>query len=317
MKIAILLFGLLALPFSPARAAITYFYEMGGDFTRVDTITLTQTGPVFVQTGGNITTLNQSGPGVCYIYIDGAYAAEGDHSIRDASTTTTEAVYQAVLGPGNHTIQTSIASGAGSSSSYTYIRLENEAGPLDQTTINQITQLYQSADTALQTQLTTLIQNTAADLQNQIDAANASITQLQQDLAQQLTALQNTQANDEAAISALQQRISTDESAIAALQAQAGTQQNQLQILANAEAAHYATVEAQIGSLSTQVSTLNNTTVRKSNVNTYLLYGGAAVGAGGLGFGIYDAWFNRPDDPFSVVPNSDEAAAIPITTDEN
>ncbi|MDE1171729.1 MAG: hypothetical protein PW734_11075, partial [Verrucomicrobium sp.] len=77
MKIAILLFGLLALPFSPARAAITYFYEMGGDFTRVDTITLTQTGPVFVQTGGNITTLNQSGPGVCYIYIDGAYAAEG------------------------------------------------------------------------------------------------------------------------------------------------------------------------------------------------------------------------------------------------
>lgn len=177
--------------------------------------------------------------------------------------------------------------------------------------------MYQSADTALQTQLTTLIQNTAADLQNQIDAANASITQLQQDLAQQLTALQNTQANDEAAISALQQRISTDESAIAALQAQAGTQQNQLQILANAEAAHYATVEAQIGSLSTQVSTLNNTTVRKSNVNTYLLYGGAAVGAGGLGFGIYDAWFNRPDDPFSVVPNSDEAAAIPITTDEN
>ncbi len=278
-----------------ARATITYFYDNGGAFTRTDVVTLTQTGRVFIQTGGNAASLAEVSDNA-YIAIDGTTVTTSYHTIRDASETAVICTWEATLPAGDHSITTSVSAQNGASDTFTYIELEDESGPLDQSTIDQITTLYQSADDQLRSDLTTIVQNTEAGLQGQIDAANASITQLQQDLSQQIAALQATQSTDETAIAQLQQKVAADEDAISALQAQSAAQQRQLQTLTDAEAAHLAALQSQFDALSSQVTTLNSTTVHKSNLNTYLLYGGAAAGLGGIGFGVYDTWFNRPDE---------------------
>lgn len=274
----LLILGLLLCP-PPSFGAVTYFYSNGGIFNRTDTITLTQSGPVYVQTGGDVTSNDQSGDNRAYIYIDGTLVDLSFHSVRDGSTTYVEAVWQVTLPAGAHQIRTQVNAEAYAAGTYTYIRLENESGPLDNSTVAQINALIQTATGPLEDSLTTIVQSTEADLQNQINTNAASIAQLQQELAD----LQNGQSTNVGA-------IASDESALAILQAQNLAQESQLQTLMAAEALHNAKTQSDIDALSGRITVLNNTAARKSPINTGLLYGAAAAGSIGLGLGAYGAF---------------------------
>ncbi len=317
---------LLAFALGPARAAVTYFYAPGGNFDQTQPITLTQTGEVFIETGGSISSNYQVDSGAT-IWVDGVQVIFSDHSIRDGSQSAVNALWDVVLPAGDHTIRTSVVGSAAgaANNTYSYIRLEDEVGPYDQEMITNITNAYEEADTALQEEMTTLIQNAETDLQNQIDATNANVTQLQDQLTaltQQVETIQQNQSGDEATIAQLQQEISADEGLIAELQAGQSGLQGQLQTLTDLVQAHLAALQAEIDSVSGQVTVLSNTTARKSSLTTSndLIYGAAGVGAAGLGVGVYllSSRHAPPDlDDAAMPPSTDDHGDNPTVFDNS
>jgi hypothetical protein len=303
---------------SGAAAQQTLFFAPGGAFTQTNTITLTQAGEVLIETGGTIASTSQVDSGAT-IWVDGAQVSYSDHSVRDASQTAVLAFWDTTLAAGTHTIETSVTAPAGgASNTFIYICEENELGAVDQEVVSEITNEYQAADSQLQSDLTTLIQNTENQLQSQINTTNGNVTQLQQQLTaltQQLSTLQGNQSTDEGTITQLQQQIAADESAIATLQAQGAAQQTQLQALTEAEDSHYSTLESQLNSLSGQVTNLSNTSVRKSSLNTYLLYGAAGAGATGLGLGAYSLFFNQTSLGTSPVSSPADSGLLDVSPD--
>lgn len=273
-----------ALAVHPAQAAVTCFSAPGGDYDITTSIYLTQTGEVFIEAGGTMASTAQVDDGAT-IWVDGVQVMFSDHSIRDASQSAVNALWDVVLGAGPHTIRTQVVgngSFSGANNTYSYIRLEDEPGPYDQQTITNITNAYEAADTALQEEMTTLLQNAETDLQNQIDATNANVTDLQSQLNALVQQVQENQSDDEAAISQLEQQI-------AALQSGQTDLQNQLERLTDLEQAHEAALQQEIDSVSSRVTVLSNTTATKSSLGTSnaLIYGAAGVGATGTGIGAY------------------------------
>ncbi len=320
MKPSIFSLLLLSLGIATSHADLTYFYSPGGAFNQSTPITLTQTGEVYIEAGGTIASTSQVDSGVT-IWVDGAQVMYSDHSVRDSSQTAVIAIWDVVLPAGPHTIEAAVTAPAGAANNtFFYIDLKDEAGPYDQEVITNITNAYEEADTELQSQMTTLIQNAETDLQNQINATNGNVTQLQQQLTaltQQVSTMQGNQSNDEAAIAQLQQQITADEVSITALLGQVSDLQTQLQNLSNLQQASIASLQAQLQALSGQVTVLSNTTAQKSSLNTdsYLLCGAGALGAGGLGFGLYDTFFSQSstDSPAATPDNTDTSTPATVT----
>jgi predicted nucleic acid-binding Zn-ribbon protein len=294
---------ILALGLVSSRAAVTYFYAPGGDLDQTTPITLTHTGEVFIETGGSISSSSQMDSGAT-IWVDGVQVIFSDHSVRDGSQTAVNALWDVVLPAGPHTIRTAVTGTAAGSANntYSYIRLEDEIGPDDQQTITNITNAYEAADTALQEAMTTLINNAVSDLQNEINATNGNVTQLQEQitaLTQQVTTIQQNQSADEATIAQLQKEIADDEAVIVNLQAGQADLQNQLRTLTDLIQAHIAALQAEINSVSSQVTVLAGTTSRKLNSSNTLIYGAAGIGAAGLGVGTY-ILVSRPSAPAAL-----------------
>ncbi len=318
MKSYLTFFLLLGLAVAASHAEVVDFYAPGGVFDQTVPITLTQTGNVYIEAGGTIASTSQ-GPAGATIWVDGVEVTFSNHSVTDASQTAVVAIWAVVLSAGSHTIEASVTAPEGyASNTFFYIDMMDEPGAYDQEEVTDITNAYEAADTELQSQMTTLIQNAETDLQNQINTTDGNVTELQQQLAtltQQVSTMQANQSTDEAAIAQLQEQITEDEASITSLLGQVSDLESQLQNLSNLEQANIASLQTQVQSLSGQVTGLGSTAASKSSLDTdsYLLYGAGALGAGALGFGIYDTFFNQPSTDTSPTTSDDPDSFTPIT----
>lgn len=152
---------------------------------------------------------------------------------------------------------------------------------------------------ALRTELITLINQVQNTLQNQIDGLDATIA----DLNSIIAAL-------EARIAALENSPPTQDPAIPGLQSQISAQQQELENLA----ASRDTLQSRMTSLEQQLafaSTGGNVTVvqskkQKLTTNDYLIMGGSAAGATGIGLGIYSILDGDPEGSSDPVPSENE-----------
>ncbi|SDT90612.1 hypothetical protein SAMN05444156_0616 [Verrucomicrobium sp. GAS474] len=152
------------------------------------------------------------------------------------------------------------------------------------------------------------IPDDATASQAALDQINAAISSLQDQTAQNTSAiaslstlnttLQDRIATLETNLNALQNTVQTGSSD---LQSQIDALTSQLTVLKQVSATTTQTLQSQINSLSDRVTTVSSTSVKKSTLNTYLLYGATGLGAGALGVGLYTL-FDSPSSPTTSTP---------------
>jgi uncharacterized coiled-coil protein SlyX len=299
-KLILIVTALAVTALTAAAQSISYVRQ--ATFPISQDVTLTQAGRLSIIVTGNVGYTTGHVP-IVRILIDGTIEDTYNvPAVSDGQWDLFARTYQtASLASGSHTVQVAMGGTMASANGATLLVIaEGEPHAGVQTALDQLmadlTTAYQNADTALLATLQTQLNAVHTALQNQINQNTADIAALQAAntaLVARITALEESQTEQDELVAELTAQLAANNTRLTTLE----TSLSQLQATVTG-------MQTQIVELRARRGGGSSKGLKDSD---YLIMGGIAAGAAGLGVGIYSLFDEVP----APVLESEEVKTTP------